>query len=79
MSQGVDRLDRASDAFEREQRNLVGVIGTVRGKRKQWEWLGITAAAALTVGLLVSPFAARLLPFGWEQLVPVLQTDFFFG
>ena len=53
MSQGVGRLDRASDAFEREQRNLAGVIGTVRGKRKQWEWLGITASAALTVGLVV--------------------------
>jgi hypothetical protein len=58
MSQGVGRLDRASDALEREQRNLAGVIGTVRGKRQQWEWLAITAAAALSVGLLLSPFAA---------------------
>jgi hypothetical protein len=69
MSQGVGRLDRASDAFEREQQNLARVIGTVRGKRQQWEWLGITAAAALTVGLVLSPFAARLLPFGWDAAV----------
>ena len=64
MSQGVGRLDRASDAFEREQQNLTRVIGTVRGKRQQWEWLGITAVAALMVGLVLSPFAAGLLSFG---------------
>ena len=77
MSQGVGRLDRASDAFEREQQNLAGVIGTVRGKRQQWEWLGITAAAALTVGLVLSPFAARLLPFGWDAAVAaaIMHTD----
>jgi hypothetical protein len=43
-----------------------GVIGTVRSQRKQLEWLVITAAAAFLVGLLLSPFAARLLPFGWD-------------
>jgi hypothetical protein len=69
MSQGVGRLDRASEGLEREQQNLARVIGTVRGKRKQWEWLGITAAAALAVGLLLSPFAARFLPFGWDAAV----------
>jgi hypothetical protein len=41
----------------------------VREKRQQWEWLGITAAAALVIGLVVSPFAARLLPFGWDAAV----------
>jgi hypothetical protein len=69
MSQAVGRLDRATDTLEREQQNLAGVIGTVRVQRKQWEWLAITAAAALTVGLLLSPFAARLLPFGWDAAV----------
>ncbi len=69
MSQGVGRLDRASEGLEREQRNLARVIGTVRGKRQQWEWLAITAAAALTIGLMLSPFAARLLPFGWDAAV----------
>jgi hypothetical protein len=77
MSQGAGRLDRASDALEREQRNLERVIGTVRGKRQQWEWLAITAAAALTVGLVLSPFAARLLPFGWDAAVAatILHAD----
>ncbi len=69
MSQGVGRLDRASEGLESAQQDLLRVIGTVRGKRQQWEWLGITAAAALTVGLLLSPFAARLLPFGWDAAV----------
>jgi hypothetical protein len=69
MSQGVGRLDRASEGLEREQQNLARVIGTVRGKRQQWEWLAITASAALTVGLVLSPFAARLLPFGWDAAV----------
>jgi hypothetical protein len=77
MSQGVGRLDRASEGLEREQQNLARVIGTVRGKRQQWEWLCITASAALTVGLVLSPFAARLLPFGWDAAVAatVLHAD----
>jgi hypothetical protein len=66
MSQAAGRIDQATDVFKREQQNLAGVIGTVRTQRKQLEWLAITAAAALLVGLLLSPFAARLLPFGWD-------------
>ncbi len=42
------------------------MIGTVRTQRKQLEWLAITATAALIAGLLLSPFAARWLPFGWD-------------
>lgn len=66
MSQAAGRIDQAAEAFKREQQNLAGVIGTVRTQRQQREWLTITAGAALMVGLLVSPFAARLLPFGWN-------------
>lgn len=51
--------------FKREQQNLAGVIGMVRTQRMQLKWLTITAAEALVVELLLSPFAARLLPFGW--------------
>ena len=77
MSQAVGRLDRATAGLEREQQNLAGVIGTVRGQRKQWGWLAITGAAALGVGLLLSPFAARLLPFGWDAAVAstILHAD----
>lgn len=66
MSRAAGRIDQAADAFKREQQNLAGVIGTVRTQRKQLEWLALTAAVALVVGLLLSPFAARLLPFGWD-------------
>jgi hypothetical protein len=77
MSRAAGRIDQAADAFKREQQNLAGVIGTVRTQRKQLEWLAITAAAALVVGLLLSPFAARLLPFGWDAGVAatILHSD----
>jgi hypothetical protein len=66
LGQAVGRFDQASETFKREQQNLAGVIGTVRTRRKQWEWIAVTAGTALLGGLLVSPFAARLLPFGWD-------------
>jgi hypothetical protein len=77
MSRAAFNMDRAAEAFDEEQRNLAGVIGTVLTQRKQLEWIGITAAAALLLGLLVSPFAARLLPFGWDAGVAatILHTD----
>ena len=77
MNRAAGRIDAAADAFKREQQNLAGVIDTVRAQRKQRKWLAITAAAALVVGLLLSPFAARLLPFGWEAGVAatILHTD----
>jgi ElaB/YqjD/DUF883 family membrane-anchored ribosome-binding protein len=77
MSQAAGRIDQATDVFKREQQNLASVIGTVRVQRKQWEWLTITAASALLVGLLLSPFAARLLPFGWDAGVAatILHAD----
>ena len=77
MSRAVGRIDAAAEAFKREQQNLAGVIGTVRDQRKQLEWLALTAAVALMVGLLCSPFVARLLPFGWDAGVAatILHTD----
>jgi hypothetical protein len=77
MSRAAFNMDRAAEAFDEEQRNLAGVIGTVLTQRKQLEWLAITAAAALLLGLLVSPFAARLLPFGWDAGVAatILHAD----
>jgi hypothetical protein len=77
MSRAVGRIDAAAEALKREQFNLAGVVGTVRAQRTQREWLAITAAAALVVGLLLSPFAARLLPFGWDAGVAaaIMNTD----
>ena len=77
MTRAAGRIDAAAEAFKREQYTLASVIGTVRGQRKQREWLAITVAAALAVGLVLSPFAARLLPFGWDAGVAatILHTD----
>jgi hypothetical protein len=77
MSRATGRIDAVAEVFKREQYNLASVIGTVRGQRKQREWLAITAAAALAVGLVLSPFASRLLPFGWDAGVAatILHTD----
>ena len=77
MSRAAGRIDAAAEAFKREQSSLAGLIGTVRGQRKQQEWLAITAGVALGAGLLLSPFAARLLPFGWDAGVAatILNTD----
>ena len=77
MNRAAGRIDAAAEAFKREQQNLTGVIGSVRTQRKQLEWLAITAAVALVAGLVLSPFAARLLPFGWDAGVAatILHAD----
>jgi hypothetical protein len=77
VGRAAARLDGAVAAFTREQQALADVAGTVRGKRKQRQWLAIAAAAALATGLVVCPFAARLLPFGWDAGVAatILNAD----
>lgn len=69
MKEATGKLDAATQEFTRQQQALGGLIGTVRGRRTQGKWLASTAAAALVVGLLLSPWAARLLPFGWDAQV----------
>jgi chorismate mutase len=77
MLKSVRELDRATAAAVAERRELAAMIGTMRGQRKQVEWLALTGAVALMVGLLLSPVVARLLPFGWDVAVAtsILHTD----
>ena len=77
MSRAAGRIDAATDAFKREQQALAGVIGTARDQSTQREWLAITAAVALVAGLVLSPYVARLLPFGWDAGVAatILHAD----
>jgi hypothetical protein len=77
MREATSNLYQATKAAERERDELAGVIGSVRGQRQQMKWLAITAAAALILGLLIAPFAARVLPFGWNGGVAasILHTD----
>jgi hypothetical protein len=69
MNKCVRELDRAKADAVAERRDLEAMIGTLRGQREQWEWLGWTAGGALTLGFLNSPVGARLLPFGWDGYV----------
>jgi Family of unknown function (DUF6118) len=73
----VREFDSAKVAAVAERRELAAMIGSMRGQRKQMEWLALTGAVALMVGLLPASFAARLLPFGWDAAVAasILHTD----
>lgn len=75
MREAVASFYQATKAAERERDELAGVIGSVRGQRQQMQWLVITAAAALILGLLIAPFAARALPFGWNGGVAATRSD----
>ena len=69
MHNAVQKLDRAAAAVVAEQRELAGLIGSVRGLREQRESLVWTGAVALLFGLLISPLFARFLPFGLDGQV----------
>ena len=69
MHKSVRELDDAKAAAAAERRELAAMIGTMRGKWKQWEWIAWTGIAAFVVGLLIAPMFARLLPFGWDGYV----------
>jgi hypothetical protein len=66
ITKSVRELDVAKAAAVAERRELAAMIGTVRGRWKQWEWLGWTGMGAFFFGLLISPMFARVLPFGWD-------------
>jgi Family of unknown function (DUF6118) len=66
MHKSVRELDSAKVAAVAERRELAAMIGTMRGRWKQWQWLGWTGGAAFLLGLLISPVLARVLPFGWD-------------
>lgn len=77
MRETVASFYQATKAAERERDELAGMIGSVRGQRQQMQSLAITATAALILGLLIAPFVARALPFGWNAGVAasILHTD----
>ncbi len=66
ITKSVRELDVAKAAAVAERRELAAMIGTMRGRWKQWEWLGWTGIGAFFFGLLISPMFARVLPFGWD-------------
>lgn len=72
MREAVQKLDRAAQDADRERHQLAGLIGTVRQQDEQRRWLLWAASGALVAGLLVSPFVARMLPFGGDSAVAAL-------
>jgi Family of unknown function (DUF6118) len=77
ITKSVRELDGAKAAAVAERRELAAMIGTMRGQWKQWEWLAWTGIATFTLGLLISPVFAHVLPFGWDGHVAafILNAD----
>ena len=77
MSRSGGRIDAAAEAFKREQQNLAGVIGAVRDQRTQRQHLAWMFAGTVVVSVLILPFLARALPFGWNENLAafLLQAD----
>jgi len=74
LHKSVRELDRAAAAAVEERRELAAMIGEMRGKWKQWEWLAWTGTATFLLGLLFAPLFARVLPFGWDgQIAAVIM------
>jgi hypothetical protein len=64
---------KASIEASGTKRELVGMIGQMRGKKEQRDevllWAGIAGLGMLLLGLVASPFLASHLPFGWDGSV----------
>jgi hypothetical protein len=66
MREAANQLDQARRDSERTIQTLAHIIGAARTQDRQIKWVTLTAAIALTIGLIVSPFLGRLLPFGLD-------------
>jgi hypothetical protein len=66
MREAATKLDQAMRETERTTQALSAIVGAARTQGQQIQWLKIIAAAALALGLILSPFLARLLPFGLD-------------
>jgi hypothetical protein len=64
-------LGRAVSETRDTGRELAGMIGHMRGRAAQRDWLilwsSVAGIGALLLGLIGSPFMASHLPFGWNQ------------
>jgi hypothetical protein len=68
------KLDRATTATEREQRQLADMIGTMKEKQIQRFWLMALPAAAFVFALLISPIFLSTLPFGLNDVAASIVT-----
>ena len=72
IREAAQRFDRATQEAERERSRLSGLIGQVWVQDRQFRMLCWTGAAALAVGLFLSPVVAGILPFGLNTRVAAL-------
>jgi Family of unknown function (DUF6118) len=77
VQESARRVQEASWSVAGEAKRLEATIGAARTKRRQLEVLAGVAGAALLIGILLSPFLARLLPFGLDENIAavVLHAD----
>jgi hypothetical protein len=74
MRDAAQKLDRATQATEREQRQLATMIGTMEEKHIQRFWLMALPAAAFVFTLLISPIFLSTLPFGLNDMAALIVT-----
>ena len=68
----AQRLDQAAQSADHERARLAGIVGQAWTQDRQFKVLCWTGGAAFALGLLLSPFAASLLPFGLNDRVAAL-------
>ncbi len=64
MREAVNQLEQARRDSERTTQALAQIMGLARTQHRQLQWVTITAAITFAIGLILSPFLGRLLPFG---------------
>lgn len=72
MNKAAKKLDDAALEHTQTAGKLAGMIGTIRAKASQRNWVIYTSLAAFVVGLVASPFIARVLPYGLNGRVAAL-------
>ena len=72
MERAASQIDQATRASTHALEELKAFFGTVRSQDAQLKWLLVTGAALFVIGLLMSPFLARLLPFGLDASVAAI-------
>lgn len=77
MREAANQLDQARRESERTTQALAQIIGSAPTQDRQRKWVTSTAAIALVLGLILSPFLGRLLPFGLDGQIAVfiMQAD----
>jgi hypothetical protein len=65
----ADKFDDAARTAGRHTHELAALIGSVRAQDRQFKSLLMTGVVALTLGLVISPILARLVPFGGDGYV----------